>query len=469
MTEGVALGATLPAWLLYPATLVILLVLAYRLWRVPSVVAAFACFALAFRYLASAHHTFTFSASPIGLSWNALGSSSVFLLGLLLIRSRHLLIKQLIPCYFLIAVVVVSGLANHTIPKIIDVGVKFGYLVIMMISVYEGLQALGEKRMTNLLLWAFVTPLGFQALSVVFHVVKASEGDGSVSYIGGYNHEAAFSIVLATGLVIACFATGMSVWRRSLILLIFMGGIVAANYRTAILAFAPLIVTQFNLDILGRFSPRQRTIIAVVLIGFSSAAVIAAGWMFRERFQDIVTVFESIDDLVKPQNEYTLEEKQLLSARPYIWSGYLDAYIKGGPKIHLLGFGPDSWIGIMNVYAHNTLISAVYEYGVMGVIAFVMLWTTMFYTALWTPAGVRGKLIAAHFSFLLLNMATMPHWMLEGDILYGVLCGYTLYMLHQPVAARRPEMLHGDKEHGPKAGEMPAGALSRPRPNILKP
>jgi hypothetical protein len=259
----------------------------------------------------------------------------------------------------------------------------------------------------------------------------------------------------------------MSVWRRSLVLLIFMGGIIAANYRTAILAFAPLIVTQFNLDILGRFSPRQRTIIAVVLISVSSVAVIAAGWVFRERFQDIVTVFESVDDLMKPQNEYTQEEKELLSARPYIWSGYIDAYIKGGTKVHLLGFGPDSWIGVMNVYAHNTLISAIYEYGVLGVVAFIMLWATMFYTALFTPSGVRGKLIAAHSSFLLLNMATMPHWMLEGDILYGVLCGYTLYMLHQPALARRPEPSRSPGQ--PESWGGGPARSPRPRPNILKP
>ena len=253
-----------------------------------------------------------------------------------------------------------------------------------------------------------------------------------------------------------------------------MGGIVAANYRTAILAFAPLIVTQFNLDILGRFSPRQRTIIAVVMIGISSIAVVAAGWMFRERFQDIVTVFESIDDLMKPQNEYTQDEKELLSARPYIWSGYIDAYIQGGTKVHLLGFGPDSWIGVMNVYAHNTLISAVYEYGVLGVIAFVMLWTTMFYTALFTPAGVRGKLIAAHASFLLLNMATMPHWMLEGDILYGVLCGYTLFMLHRPALERKSTLLQAasvttDAVVDQWGTTKPAPALPKTRPNILKP
>ena len=469
MTDGLAFGATLPPWLLYPATLVIVLVLCIRLWRVPSVIAAFACFALAFRYLASAHHTFTFSASPIGLSWNALGSSAVFLLGLVLIRSRHLLLKQLIPCYLLIAIVVVSGLANHTIPKIIDVGVKFGYLVIMTISVYEGLQALGEKRMTNLLLWAFITPLGFQLLSIAFHVVKASEGDGSVSYIGGYNHEAAFSIVLATGLVIACFANGLPLWRRSLLLLVFMGAIVAANYRTAILAFAPLIVTQFNLDIIGRFSPRQRSIIGVALLAFSTLAVLAIAWMFRERFQDVVTVLESIDDLIKPQAQYSYEQKQLLSARPYIWSAYIEAYIDGTLRNHILGFGPDAWIGTMSVYAHNTLISAIYEYGVLGVAAFCTLWATMFYAAVRTPAGVRGRLIAAHLSFLLLNMATMPHWMLEGDILYGVLCGYTLFMLRrtadQGASVRR--------DPGPELREMTSAAavspFPRPRPNILKP
>lgn len=469
MTDGLAFGATLPPWLLYPATLAIVLVLGVRLWRVPSAIAAFACFALAFRYLTSAHHTFTFSASPIGLSWNALGSSAVFLLGLVLIRSRHLLLRQLIPCYLLIAIVVLSGIANHTLPKIIDVGVKFGYLVIMTISVYEGLQSLGEKRMTNLLLWAFMTPLAFQALSIAFHVAKASEGDGSVSYIGGYNHEAAFSIVLASGLVIACFADGMPLWRRSLLLIVFMGGIVAANYRTAILAFAPLIVTQFNLDIIGRFSPRQRSIIGVALLACSTLAVLAIAWMFRERFQDIATVLESVDDLIKPQAEYSMEQKQLLSARPYIWSAYIEAYINGTLRNHILGFGPDAWIGTMSVYAHNTLISAIYEYGVLGVVAFCALWATMFYSALRTPAGVRGRLIAAHLSFLLLNMATMPHWMLEGDILYGVICGYSLYMLRRTADQKvhnRLEPIAGSRK--PELG-MAIKSLSRPRPNILKP
>ena len=37
----------------------------------------------------------------------------------------------------------------------------------------------------------------------------------------------------------------------------------------------------------------------------------------------------------------------------------------------------------------------------------------------------------------LLNMATMPHWLIEGNILYGFICGYTVYLLLGPAAVRR--------------------------------
>jgi hypothetical protein len=52
--------------------------------------------------------------------------------------------------------------------------------------------------------------------------------------------------------------------------------------------------------------------------------------------------------------------------------------------------------------------------------------------------GPRGRLLAAHFSFFLLNMATMPHWMIEGDLLYGIICGYTLFLALGPAKAPAP-------------------------------
>jgi hypothetical protein len=65
-------------------------------------------------------------------------------------------------------------------------------------------------------------------------------------------------------------------------------------------------------------------------------------------------------------------------------------------------------------------------------------------------------------------MATMPHWMLEGDILYGVLCGYTLYMLRRTVDQKT--FSRTERASGPRERESGAsmGSLPRPHPNILK-
>ncbi|HWA47607.1 MAG TPA: hypothetical protein VG742_04995 [Dongiaceae bacterium] len=458
---GPDLGTSMPAWLLYPATLLCLLILAYPFYRSRSVIGRYALFALCFRYLASAHHAFTFKASPIGLSWNALGSSAVFLGGLLLIQRRHLALKPMIPFYILIASVVMSGLVNRDIPGVVDVVVKFGYLAIITISVYEGLCALGEKRMMNLLLWSAIIPVLFQVLSIVFHVAKASEADGSTSYIGGYNHEAAFSIVLATCFVIACFASGLRFWVRNAILVILLAGMLLANYRTSILAIAPLAFTQFNLDVLGRFTPRQRIILGVAILAISSIGAAAVAWMLRDRFLDLFTTLGSLDELMKRQMFYTYDERQLLSARPYIWSGYIYGWLDGGTKNLLAGFGPNSWVGLFPVYAHNTLVSSLYEYGVIGVVAISLLWVWMLVAALRLKDGPKGKLVAAHLSFFLLNMATMPHWMIEGNILYGIICGYTLYRslgpatlpVAQTVApknrAPRPRLLSGEATDEP--------------------
>jgi O-Antigen ligase len=293
----------------------------------------------------------------------------------------------------------------------------------------------------------------------VFHIAKASEADGSTSYIGGYNHEAAFSIVLATCFVIACFASGLSIWMRNAVLLALLVGMVLANYRTAILAFAPLAFVYFNLDILGRFPPRQRIILGVGVLMVTGVLALAAAWMLRERFLDLFTTLSNIDALMKPQAEYTQEEHDLLSSRPYIWSGYVYAYLAGETKNYLLGFGPDSWIPVFRVYAHNTLVSMLYEYGLFGVFAISAIWATMLVMALRIKEGPRGKLVAAHLSFFLLNMATMPHWMIEGDLLYGIICGYTLFLALGPAPARvaakpadpqpRPQLLGTAPEPAP--------------------
>jgi hypothetical protein len=465
MDTGALFGGSMPPWLLYPATALAVVVLLIPLFRSGSIAARFALFALCFRYIANAHHAITFKASPLGLSWNALGSSAVFLLGLLLIRTRHLLLRQMIPIYVFIVVIVLSGVANNDPRSVIDVVVKFGYLGVIMLAVYEGANKLGESRMMVLLLWAFILPFVLQMFSVIFGIVKASESDGSISYIGGYNHEAAFSIVLMTCFMVACFATGLRPVLRMALLVACLVAIFLANYRTAILALAPLAFVQFNMDIIHRFSHRQRLIIGVFLLILSVPAAVGLAWLMRERFADIAVVISSIDNLIKPPDEYTFDEARLISGRAYLWSEYITAYLAGDTLHRLFGFGPDAWIGKFPAYAHNTLVSTLYEYGLIGVLAMLYLWGAMLSIACRIRNGPRSQVIAAHIGFFILNMATMPHWMLEGDILYGVICGYTLYLYLRvapvPVPRRRPAQPAPSSLGGPD----PVPPLARHQPN----
>lgn len=452
-------GRSLPGYLLYPATLLVLALLSYPFYRTRSLIARYVLFALSFRYLSSAHHDFTFDPSPIGLSWNALGSVAVFMLGLLLIRTKHLLLTPLIPFYAVTAIVVFSAYVNHTMGASVDVVVKFGYLIIITIAVYESISERGEERTMSLLLWAMVTPVLFQVLSVIFDIKKGVEGMGAgYSYVGGYNHEAGFSTVLATGFVIACFATGLKLWFRGSALLTLLVGLLLANYRTAIVAFSPMVFMQFNADVISRFSPRVRIIIGLVILGISAVGGVAMAWAMRDKFVDIGTVLSDPARLMKAPEFYTEDEKRLLSARPYIWASYIDAYVNSGIKHWVLGFGPNSWVGKFPVYAHNTLVSTLYEYGIVGVIAMIVLWGWMGIAALRVKHGPKGKLLAAHGSFLLLNMATMPHWTIEGNLLYGIICGYTVYLLLGPATQQAPAA----------ARTPPPGIAAFPRPNILK-
>jgi hypothetical protein len=126
------------------------------------------------------------------------------------------------------------------------------------------------------------------------------------------------------------------------------------------------------------------------------------------------------------------------------------------------------WYGL---YAHNTLISYLYEFGFIGTLLLVLVWIGMIVRACsvadWT---LRGQLVSTHIGFILLNMATMPFWMIEGLIFYGLLCGYTLavtvrdrvpslvaapaspvarriYMKPESAAARRHAMLALREDH----------------------
>src|SRR5882724_2624569 len=157
-TIGLEAGATsLPGIILYPTTLLLTVIIVVVLIRQRQFIAKFAAFAPWVRYMASFYHQFTFVPLVAGFSTNALISSSMFMIGLVCVKQKHLLLKPLLACYALIFVVILSGWANHDYGGTIDIVVKFGYLVVVSLAVFEALGKLGERRMSTLLLWPFLT------------------------------------------------------------------------------------------------------------------------------------------------------------------------------------------------------------------------------------------------------------------------------------------------------------------------
>jgi hypothetical protein len=398
------------------------------------------------RFIMQALHTFTYKPLVAGMSANAVASIGVFLIGLCTINLRHLALRFMIPFYVVIGIVIMSTIANGgPFPGVITVLTKFGYLIVVTLSVFGAFRSAKGGAFMTAMLWAFAPVLLFQGLSVVLGVSKATETDlSSRSYIGGFNHEAVFSVILATCLVVATFADKLNKIIKNGMIALCIGGIILANYRTTLVAIAPLLLFYFGFSSLHRFPARDRPFIISVAAVLVIVALGVVSSLFAARFQDVTVVFSGDVNLIKPPFEYTVEETRLLSGRPRIWSGYIYAWTQGGPLQHVIGFGPEAWDKIFPLYAHNTLVSYLYEYGVVGVIGVLFLWLSMLAAAFRVRHPHRPILIGAHFSFLTLNMSTMPMWMIEGNILYGIICGYTLYLLslnaqqNMPAAPPRP-------------------------------
>ena len=454
-----AKSPALPAAVLYPATALLTFILCVVLLRTKSSAARFVIFACWFRYIFSAFHTVTFSASPIGISWNALASILICLLGIAVLKQRRLWSPFFLPIYGLMAIIIVSGAFNGEYPGLLNNVAKFGYLAVVCAGVAEAMEDLGGDRFLKALLWSFSPPLVFQFLSLALDVPKASELDGSASFIGGYNHEAVFSIVIATCFVVTALNATLRRSIKGLLLAATLAGILLANYRTTILAIAPLVFVQLTAGISHLFKKGQREGVFMFFLAFSVLAFGIVAWTAQDRFGDIGVVWEKGTNIIQPPERFSPDERRLLSARPYLWSQYIYGYKEGSEVQHWIGLGPDSWASKMPTYAHNTLVSYLYEYGILGVAAILLLWIAMFRAALRVRGSRRTKLLAAHASFFLLNMATMPHWQIEGNILYGILCGYTLALTRRRPAERTlmPQM------QGTLGGQTRTGAAARSR------
>ena len=399
---------------------------------------AFAVSAIWLRFVLSAFHEITYDPLIAGLSINALGSISIAGLGLFLLPGKVFLLKKLVPFYLLFAVIALSGIGNFAPIDTVNVLVKWAYFLVIACALFLSIRAQGMNTSLLKLFVPFIMPIGLQVMSVLMGEVKATESDGSASYVGGYNHEAAFSMIVVSFLFIVGLIERGSLRFQTAIFSVGIILLVLVNYRTAMLAALPIISIYFYNSIDRKLKARHKVPVLSITVLVGIVLFVIAGIAMQERFADIATVIYNFDDLIKAPEYYTDEEKRLFSARVYLWSSYLTIFFSSDLATQMIGLGPESWQDLFRYYAHNTYVSYLFEYGYLGLLSFVILIFYVFKLTKSIPSKHYNR--TTFFTFLgllVMCLATMPLWNIEGLIFFALLFGIILGTQHKNQHSQR--------------------------------
>jgi hypothetical protein len=384
---------------------------------------AFAICAIWLRYFLSAFHTITYPSLVAGFSINALGSIGVAGLGLLLIPTAVFTLKKLFPFYVFFTAIAVSGFVNMQIPGTINVLVKWCYFLVLAGALFLSIRSQGQNETFKKLLVAFVMPVTLQVFSVLLGYAKSAEADGSMSYIGGYNHEAAFSMIIVSFIFVIGLTERNSIRFRTSLFTLAVFLLVLVNYRTAILTILPIAAVFYFTLVEQRLKPSQKAAVLTVVTALFVVIFFGLSLTMQERFADVGLMLNNLDLILKAPIYFSESEKDIMSARVFIWSQYINAFVTADGLNQIFGFGPDSWKFRFNLYAHNSFVSYLYEYGVLGLGSFLMVCIVM----ITQPLGLKDKklskiLTLSFLGFLMMNLATMPLWNIEGLIFFSIFC-----------------------------------------------
>ena len=434
LDDSLGFAPSLPIWVQLFLTVALSGFLLWSFIEMQDPAARFIAAAAWVRYIVSSYHLYTFTPTVMGPSIASMASLVMTSIGLLILRRRNLSLIMLAPIYAIMTISLVSGILSGDYSGLFAAITKFVYLVVIIICMMEALDRGGEQVLNRIVI-GFTPPYVFQLASILFNVPKQGESDGSISYIGGYGHEGSFSEMLLSAMLITGLSRRMNIGVRTTLMFCGICGVVLANYRTTMIAFAPFFLLVLMIEPLKRLSGPMRSGILSLYALMLPLALMLAGPSVVNRFEDL-TAITSVDELLTQSPlEFNREQRQLMSGRFLIWARYVSAWRDGNAREKLVGFGPEARTpapaaeGGKDLYAHNTLISSLYEYGILGFMAYVSFFVAMVIMAFRTPREVRARSIAAATSIVILNMSTMPMWQFEGIIITGLVWGYIIHMV----------------------------------------
>jgi len=423
--NALADGAALPIYAQGVGLALLCIILLFSLSKCHSPSARFLIIVIWARFVLSAFHNLTFVKILPGLSINSISSAAVVGIGLIMIKKRSLFNLMNIAIFPYLMILIISAVVNNLIMGSVDDVIKIMYLIIIIAHLHEVVIFEDYRKFSNYVLYSFSPLIVYQLISIALGVKKAGESDGSVSYIGGYNHEAAFSVGLLGMIVAAALGEGISTLKRIGVLTLGITGILLANYRTTILASSPLIVFMIGSAIITAL-PKQLRGIFLISGGISAILLLSAAISTSDRLADLPAAVELIASGVSSPDTITGEQKKLLSGRLYLWSEYIYQW-KISDSIHqLFGFGPGSWEQYFPIYAHNTFVNGIFELGILGFMCLIAIFLAAAIIGLSTYRPYAFKLMLAQMSFFILNLSTMPMWQIEGLIAFALILGWSV-------------------------------------------
>lgn len=379
------------------------------------------------RFTVQAFPAYTVEMRFAGQSINALVTLASVAVMMIVADKKILRLRRMIPIYLVCGVVALSGVVNFIVMGTIDNVLRWVYMLGVVTLTLRAFLVHGRDRVLRALLTTIIAPVLQLGASIALGVSKAIELDGSVSYIGGFIHEAVFSTILLVFGVLVAFVN----WRSravqvALIALVFVS-IALTNYRTSQISAFPLIATVLVAAALHTLKPRLRVasvVLVAVLIGVTTPVLFNS---LPERYEDLGKIAQDIEVLSKKPYEMTKSDRRLLSGRIDLWSIYLYQYSNSSDITKIFGFGPNAWQGRIRLQAHNSFIAYLYEQGILGVT--LLIFHFIFFVALIDrKEGVEymAKLLAAYAGFTIFNLMSNGLWAIEGFIVYGLLIAITL-------------------------------------------
>ena len=421
----------------YISSLVLLLVYLYTLkvcWWVKCSRLFFIVFSLfVLRLILSFNHEFSFQPIFAGQSLNAL--FSILSVGILFLSVdiKAAFSKQYRPYHILIISVFLSMVYSGLILGGVVSIMKWLFALLTTQAFFQLLQRYGISDVFKPFSFVFIGILISQLLSIVLGLGKDTESlvssSNSISYIAGYAHEGAFSILIFMGLfLVSTLIVGRA--ANKLLLLFFFLGIVFANYRTVMMgAMVTLLFVIHSIYWVGarkEFKTKYVFFGVFIFIAFS----LIFGGALLSRFSELGAAFSSLGELMTiDYSLFSIEEKRILSSRLYLWNMYLTGYFDFSFMGLILGAGPESWVVDFQVYAHNNFISALYGEGVLGCMSLIYLFISALIKVFYIEdSKLRMTIMGAILGFFVIANSTVPLWAIEGLYAFSIMLALILHL-----------------------------------------